>query len=71
MKEISRTKKSEVAHYYILGYPYSDIENRSRVSHGSVVNIVKELCWLTTWLTWGNIFGKFFDLKRSSLRDGK
>jgi chromosome segregation ATPase len=43
MKEISRTKKLEVAQYYILGYPYSDIENRSGVSHGSVVNIVKEL----------------------------
>ncbi len=43
MKEISRAKRLEVAQYYILGYPYSDIENRSGVSHGSVVNIVKEL----------------------------
>ena len=43
MKEISRVKKLEVAQYYILGYPYSDIENRSGVSHGSIVNIVKEL----------------------------
>lgn len=43
MKEIPRTKKLEVAQYYILGYPYSDIENRADVSHGSVVNIVKEL----------------------------
>jgi len=43
MKEISREKKLEVAQYYILGCPYSDIENRSGVSHGSVVNIVKEL----------------------------
>ncbi len=44
MKEISRAKKLEVAQYYILlGYPYSDIENRAGVSHGSVVNIVKEL----------------------------
>jgi len=43
MKEISRVKKLEVAQCYILGYPYSDIENRSGVSHGSVVNIVKEL----------------------------
>jgi chromosome segregation ATPase len=43
MKEISRTKKLEVAQYYILGYPYSDIENKTGVSHGSVVNIVKEL----------------------------
>jgi chromosome segregation ATPase len=43
MREISRAKKLEVAQYYILGYPYSDIENRTEVSHGSVVNIVKEL----------------------------
>ena len=43
MREISRAKKLEVAQYYILGYPYSDIENRTGVSHGSVANIVKEL----------------------------
>jgi chromosome segregation ATPase len=43
MKEISRAKKLEVAQYYILGYPYADIENRTGVSHGSVANIVKEL----------------------------
>jgi len=36
MREISRARKLEVAHYYILGHPYSDIENRSGVSHGSV-----------------------------------
>ena len=49
MKEISRAKKLEVAQYYIIGYPYSDIEDRAGVSHGSVVNIVKELeyCKLT------------------------
>jgi hypothetical protein len=28
MKEISRERKLEVAQYYVLGYPYSDIENR-------------------------------------------
>jgi len=43
MREISRPKKLEVAQYYILGYPYGDIENKTGVSHGSVVNIVKEL----------------------------
>jgi len=43
MKEISRAKKLEVAQYYILGYPYSAIENATGVSHGSIVNIVKEL----------------------------
>jgi hypothetical protein len=36
MKEIPRTKKLEVAQYYIPGYPYSDIENRVGVSHGSI-----------------------------------
>lgn len=43
MREISRAKKLEIAQDYILGYPYSDIENRTGVSHGSVANIVKEL----------------------------
>jgi len=43
MREISRAKKLEIAQFYILGYPYSDIENRTGVSHGSVANIVKEL----------------------------
>jgi DNA repair exonuclease SbcCD ATPase subunit len=43
MRELSRTKKLEVAQYYILGYPYSDIEKRTGVSHGSIVNIIKEL----------------------------
>lgn len=43
MREISRATKLEVAQYCILGYPYSDIENGTGVSHGSVVNIVKEL----------------------------
>ncbi|MCK4388410.1 MAG: hypothetical protein KAW00_06520, partial [Dehalococcoidia bacterium] len=43
MREISRAKKLEVAQYYILGCPYSAIENATGVSHGSIVNIVKEL----------------------------
>lgn len=43
MREISRMKKLEVAQCYLLGYPYSEIENRTSVSHGSVANIVKEL----------------------------
>jgi transposase-like protein len=41
MKEISRAKKLEVAQYYILGYPYNDIENRAGVSHGSVGSGIK------------------------------
>lgn len=43
MREISRMKKLEVAQYYISGCPYSEIENATGVSHGSIVNIVKEL----------------------------
>ncbi len=43
MREIPRERKLEVADYYLLGYSYSEIENVTSVSHGSVVNIVKEL----------------------------
>lgn len=43
MKELPRTKKLEVAQYYILGHSYSDIEGEAGVSHGSVVNIIKGL----------------------------
>ncbi len=43
MKEIPRTKKLEVAQYYLLGYGYKDIEEKTGVSHGTVVNIVKEI----------------------------
>jgi len=66
MREISRAKKLEVAQYYILGYPYSDIENRSGVSHGSVVNIVKELeCGKLTIP--GTSFDQVNDLRQLSL----
>jgi chromosome segregation ATPase len=66
MKEISRAKKLEVAQYYILGHLYSDIENRSGVSHGSVVNIVKELeCGKLTIP--GSSFDQVNDLRRLSL----
>jgi uncharacterized protein YerC len=43
MKEIPRGKKMEVAQCYILGDSYSDIENKTGVSHGSIVNIVNEV----------------------------
>lgn len=43
MKEIPRTKKLDVAQYYILGYSYDNIEDKTRVSHGSIANIVREL----------------------------
>ena len=73
MREISRAKKLEVAQYYILGHPYSDIENRSGVSHGSVVNIVKELEYGKLTIP-GTSFDQandlrqlFFDLKKKGL----
>ena len=43
MKEIPGNKKLEVAQCYILGLTYKEIEDETGVSHGSVVNIVKEL----------------------------
>jgi len=32
-----------VAQYYLLGHSYKEIEDETKVSHGSVVNIVKEI----------------------------
>ncbi|MFC2039311.1 hypothetical protein ACFLST_00765 [Chloroflexota bacterium] len=43
MREISRVKRLEVAHYYLLGYSYEEIEAETGVSHGSIANIVREL----------------------------
>jgi len=43
MKEITRTKRLEVAHYYLLGYTYREIEEETGISHGSIANIVSEL----------------------------
>jgi len=43
MKEISRGKRLEVAHYYILGHTYEEIEEETGVSHGSIANIVIEI----------------------------
>jgi chromosome segregation ATPase len=43
MKEISRSKRLEIAHYYILGYTYEEIEEETGVSHGSIANIVGEI----------------------------
>ena len=70
MKGIPRTRKLEVVQYYILGYPYSDIENRSGVSHGSVVNIVTEYGKLTIP---GTSFDQTNDLRKlsSALRKEK
>jgi chromosome segregation ATPase len=66
MKEIPREKKLEVALYCILGYPYSDIEDRSGVSHGSVVNIAKELECGKLAIP-GTSFDQVNDLRRLSL----
>ena len=43
MKEITRTKRLEVAHYYLLGYTYREIEAETGISHGSIANIVSDI----------------------------
>ena len=43
MKEITRTKRLEVAHYYLLGFTYREIEEETGISHGSIANIVSEI----------------------------
>jgi len=40
---IPTAKRVEVARYYVLGYPYTQIKEKTGVSHGSVVNVIKEL----------------------------
>lgn len=43
MNEIPRTKKLSVAQCFLKGDTYKEIEAETGVSHGSIVNIVKEL----------------------------
>ncbi len=43
MKELTNTQRLEAAQYYLLGHSYKEIEDETGVSHGSVVNIVKEI----------------------------
>ncbi len=43
MKEITRTKRLEVAHCYLLGSTYREIEEETGISHGSIANIVSEI----------------------------
>ena len=43
MELISRTKRLEVAQYYLLGDTYEQIEKETGVSHGSIANIIKEI----------------------------
>ena len=43
MNEITRTKRLEVAHYYLLGFTYREIEEETGTSHSSIANIVSEI----------------------------
>ncbi len=43
MDPIQHEKKLEVARYYLLALTTAEIEKKTGVSHGSIVNIVKEL----------------------------
>ena len=43
MHEIPRTKRLEVAQGFLLGHSYKEIEEETGISHGTVVNVVKEL----------------------------
>ncbi len=74
MKEITRTKRLEVAHYYLLGYTYREIEEETGVSHGSIANIVSELedddlnIPGTTFDQVNDLRQLSFDLKKSGLK---
>jgi outer membrane murein-binding lipoprotein Lpp len=43
METVLHEKRLEVAKYYILGYTYAEIEQKTAVSHGTVANVIKEL----------------------------
>lgn len=43
MKELSREKRLEIAHCYLLGHTYGEIEAETGVSHGTLANIIQEL----------------------------
>jgi len=74
MKEITRTKRLEVAHYYLLGYTYREIEEETGISHGSIANIVSELedddlkILGTTFDQVNDLRQLSFDLKKSGLK---
>ena len=74
MKEITRTKRLEVAHYYLLGYTYREIEEETGISHGSIANIVSEI-ENSDLIIPGTSFDQVndlrqlsFDLKKSTLK---
>ena len=74
MKEITRTKRIEVAHYYLLGSTYKEIEEETGISHGSIANIVSELedgglnIPGTTFDQINDLRELSFDLKKSGLK---
>jgi chromosome segregation ATPase len=74
MKEITRTKRLEVAHYYLLGFTYKEIEEETGISHGSIANIVSELedddlnIPGTTFDQVNDLRQLSFDLKKSGLK---
>ena len=43
MDPILHEKKLEVGRHYLLGFTYAEIEKKTGVSHGSIVNFIKEL----------------------------
>jgi chromosome segregation ATPase len=43
MQEIPRTKRVEVAQCFLLGHSYKQIEQKTKVSHGTIATVVKEL----------------------------
>jgi len=74
VKEITRTKRLEVAHYYLLGYTYREIEEETGISHGSIANIVSEI-ENSDLIIPGTSFDQVndlrqlsFDLKKSTLK---
>ncbi len=74
MKEITRSKRLDVALYYLLGYTYSEIEEETGVSHGSIANIVREIeegdliIPGTTFDQVNDLRQLSFDLKKNSLK---
>jgi len=74
MNEITRTKRLEVAHYYLLGYTYREIEKEAGISHGSIANIVSELADGdlnipgTSFDQVNDLRQLSFDLKKSALK---
>ncbi|MFC1956479.1 hypothetical protein ACFLWZ_08220, partial [Chloroflexota bacterium] len=77
MKEITRTKRLEVAHYYLLGSTYKEIEEETGISHGSIANIVSELedgdlnIPGTTFDQVNDLRELSFDLKKSGLKSSQ